>query len=64
MVSGLSIPMEMNAATDQAVKWYLSLAYLKNGNKSKAKGMLQLLLKEPSGEFYIKAGELLKELDL
>ena len=56
-------PKEMNAATDQAVKWYLSLAYLKNGNKAKAKGMLQLILKEPSGEFYVKAKELLKELD-
>ena len=53
----------MNAATDQAVKWYLSLAYLKNGNKANDKGMLQLILKEPSGEFYIKAGKLLKELD-
>ena len=56
-------PKEMNAATDQAVKWYLSLAYLKNGNKAKAKGMLQLILKEPSGEFYIKAEELLKEIN-
>ena len=54
---------EMNAATDQAVKWYLSLAYLKNGNKIKAKELLQTILVEPSGEFHTKAKELLKELE-
>ena len=54
---------EMNAATDQAVKWYLSLAYLKNGNKTKAKELLQTILVEPSGEFHTKAKELLKELE-
>ena len=48
-------PKEMNATTDQAVKWYLSLAYLKNGNKAKAKSLLQIILKEPSGEFYLKS---------
>jgi hypothetical protein len=56
-------PKEMNAATDQAVKWYLSLAYLKNGNKTKAKELLQTILEEPSGEFLTKAKELLNELE-
>ena len=54
---------EMYAATDMAIKWYLSLAYLKNGNKEKAKELLQTILKEPSGEFHTKAKELLKELE-
>ena len=54
---------EMNAATDQAIKWYLSLAYLKNGNKDKAIELLQTILKEPSAEFQTKAKELLNELE-
>ncbi|MEI6679839.1 MAG: hypothetical protein WCL21_14590 [Mariniphaga sp.] len=55
-------PAEMHAATELAVKWYLALAYLKNGNKKKAKVLLQEIGMESSGEFYLKAKELLKEI--
>jgi len=56
-------PKEMNIATDYAVKWYLTLAYLKSGKKQKAKELLHLIIKEPSGEFYTKAKDLLKEIE-
>jgi hypothetical protein len=54
---------EMIAASSQAVKWYLSLAYLKNGEKRKAMELLHLIIKEPSGEFYAQAKDLLMEIE-
>ena len=59
----LDHPNELQAATNNVVKWYLSLAYLKNGKKQKAKALLQDIIKQGSGEFYSKAKDLLKEID-
>ena len=53
---------EMVAATDSAIKWYLSLAYLKNGQKKKARILLQEIVNKPNSEFTIKAKNLLNEL--
>lgn len=53
---------EMLVASDQAIKWYLSLAYLKNGEKKKARILLQEIANTSNSEFNIKAKELLKEL--
>jgi hypothetical protein len=53
---------EMVAATDLAIKWYLSLAYLKNGQKSKARILLLEIVKMPNNEFTQKAKNLLNDL--
>lgn len=53
---------EMLAASEQDVKWYLSLAYLKNGQKKKAKILLLEISNTSNSEFNLKAKELLKEL--
>lgn len=53
---------EMLAASEQAVKWYLSLAYLKNGQKKKARILLLEISNDLNSEFKIKAKDLLKEL--
>lgn len=53
---------EMLAASDQAVKWYLALARLKNGEKKKARILLQKIATTTNSEFNLKAKELLKEL--
>jgi len=53
---------EMFAASEQAIEWYLSLAYLKNGQKKKARILLQEIVKNPHNEFALKAKNLLKEL--
>jgi hypothetical protein len=53
---------EMIAADNQAVKWYLSLAYLKNGQKKKARTLLIEIAKKANSEYQLKAKELLKEL--
>lgn len=53
---------EMLAASDQAVKWYLSLAYLKNGEKKKARILLLEITSETNNEYKLKANDLLKEL--
>jgi FimV-like protein len=54
---------ELHATTENAVKWYLSLAYLKNGQKSKAKELLHELINDSSSEFKVEANGLLKELE-
>ena len=53
---------EMIAADNQAVKWYLSLAYLKNGQKKKARTLLNEIAGKANSEYQLKAKELLKEL--
>lgn len=53
---------QMTAASGQAIKWYLALAYLKNGEKKKARLLLQEIATKPHSEFAVKAGKLLKEL--
>jgi len=53
---------ELLAASDQAVKWYLSLAYLKNGEKKKAGILLLEIANETNSEYKLKAKDLLKEL--
>jgi hypothetical protein len=53
---------EMIAATQDAVKWYLSLAYLQKGKKRKARNLLEELVKMQDNEYASKANELLKEL--
>jgi hypothetical protein len=53
---------ELIAADNQAVKWYLSLAYLKNGQKKKARTLLIEIAKKANSEYQLKAKELLKEL--
>jgi hypothetical protein len=54
---------EMIAATNDAVKWYLSLAYIKNGQKEKAKILLQEIAKNDISEYKTKAIVLLKDLE-
>jgi hypothetical protein len=54
---------ELHAATDNAVKWYLSLAYLKSGKKSKAKELLKDLSKDATGEFFKEAKDLFNEIE-
>jgi hypothetical protein len=54
---------ELHAATENAIKWYLSLVYLKNGQKQKAKELLKQLVEKPSGEFYSEAKNLLKDIE-
>lgn len=54
---------EMNTVTDQAIKWYLSLAYLKSGNKHKSKLLLREIVNGQPGEFYSKAKDLLREIE-
>jgi hypothetical protein len=56
-------PAELHATTENAVKWYLSLAYLKSGQKGKAKELLKHLIEKPSGEFYSEAKKLLKDIE-
>lgn len=58
-----NIRTELHAATENAIKWYLSLAYLKSGKKEKAKGLLLKLIENPSGEFYSEAKGLLKDIE-
>ena len=53
---------EMLGATNDAVKWYLSLAYLKNGQKKKAKILLHEIVNRANSEYKTKAEDLLKEL--
>jgi len=53
---------ELHAVTENAVKWYLSLAYLKSGKKEKAKELLKQLVEKPSGEFYSEAKKLLLDM--
>lgn len=53
---------EMLAATNDAVKWYLSLAYLKNGQKKRAKTLLHEIVNRANSEYKTKAEDLLKEL--
>ena len=53
---------EMIAADNQDVKWYLSLAYLKNGQKKKARTLLNEIALKANSEYQLKAKELLKEL--
>lgn len=53
---------EMLAATDLDIKWYLSLAYLKNGKKRKATALLQEIAIMSNNEYQSKAKDLLKEL--
>ncbi len=53
---------EMLAASGDAIKWYLSLAYLKNGQKKKAKILLHNLAGNNLSEYKSKAMALLKEL--
>jgi hypothetical protein len=53
---------EMLAASDQAVKWYLALGRLKNGEKKKARILLREIANTANSEFNLKAKELLKEL--
>jgi hypothetical protein len=53
---------EMLASSEQAVKWYLSLAYLKNGQRGKARIILQEIVSKPNSEFKIKAEKLLRDL--
>lgn len=55
-------PSEFHAASENALKWYLSLAYLKSGKKQKAKALLQKIVADQTGEFYTEAMGLLKEL--
>lgn len=56
-------PSELHASSENAVKWYLSLAYLKSGKKSKAKALLQKIAEDQTGEFHSEAIDLLKELE-
>jgi len=49
---------EMIAADNQAVKWYLSLAYLKNGQKKKARTILKEIADKTNSEYQLKAKEL------
>lgn len=58
----LNKPGEMHAASDHAVKWYLSLAYLKSGKKQKSRMLLQEIVLGPSGEYSVKAKDLLREI--
>jgi len=53
---------EMLAATNDVVKWYLSLAYLKNAQKKRAKTLLLEITKSANSEYKTKAEDLLKEL--
>lgn len=52
----------MMAVTPQAVKWYLTLAFLKNGQKKKAMALLREIASEPDGEYTQKARSLLTDL--
>lgn len=53
---------EMIAASGHAIKWYLALARLKNGEKKKAKVLLREIESSPNNEYSEKAKELLQEL--
>lgn len=53
---------EMLTTSEQTVKWYLSLAYLKNGQKKKAGILLQEIASKPGSEFKVQAERLLKDL--
>ena len=53
---------EMLVATYLDIKWYLSLAYLKNGKKRKATALLQEIAIMSNNEYQSKAKDLLKEL--
>ncbi len=53
---------EMLVATDLDIKWYLSLAYLKKGEKRKATALLQEIVNMPNNEYQGKAKDLLKEM--
>jgi len=55
--------IELHAATENAVKWYLSLAYLKSGKKEKARLLLRQISKTNTAEFNTEASLLLKELE-
>ena len=58
----LNNPGEMRAASDPAVKWYLSLAYLKSGKKQKSRVLLQEIVRGSSGEYSEKSKDLLREI--
>jgi len=53
---------EMIATSPIIIKWYLALAYLKNGAKKKARILLQEIVTMPPNEYQIKAKDLLKEM--
>jgi len=53
---------EMIAANSPAVKWYLSLAYLKNGEKRKARILLNEIVNMPDNDFKLKAKDIIEEL--
>jgi DNA primase large subunit len=53
---------EMIAVTDSEISWYLSLAYLKNGQKKKARNLLLEIVKKPQSQYTKNAENLLKEL--
>ena len=53
---------EMIAANSPAVKWYLSLAYLKNGEKRKARILLKEIVNMPDNDFKLKAKIIMEEL--
>lgn len=54
---------ELHAVTENAIKWYLSLAYLKSGKKEKARLLLRQISENNTGEFNAEAKHLLKELE-
>ena len=56
-------PTELHAATGNAVKWYLSLAYLKSGKKQKTKVLLLQIIADTTSEFNVEAKGLLKEIE-
>lgn len=53
---------EMMAADAQVVKWYLALAYLKNGEKKRARILLKEILNMQESDYKQKAKDLLKAL--
>lgn len=53
---------EMIAASGYAIKWYLALTRLKNGEKKKARLLLREIESSPNNEYSEKAKELLQEL--
>lgn len=56
------VPGRLKAAPVDVVKWYLALAYLKDGKKKKAIELLKLISNEPNSDYSIKAKKLLTDL--